>query len=171
MLQASTTTRSSRKRDPGTMRVPASPPPSDRESPLLRSREGPPPVALDHPRLGEGGPGQPPPPGAHDRCSPWGGEPASGMLRAPPGAGPRRVKAMEVPGAARFTALCGGAPMHKGPPAPGAHRAGTFGLFRLPGGCPRRLAPELADPAAAEEAEGSIARRSARGRSSTGRSG
>jgi hypothetical protein len=93
------------------------------------------------------------------------------VLRAPPGAGPRRVKAMEVPGAAQFVVLCGGAPMRRGPPAPGAHRAGTFGLFRLPGGRPRRLAPELADPAAAEEAEGSIARGSARGRSSTGRSG
>jgi hypothetical protein len=33
---------------------------------------------------------------------------------------------------------------------------GTFALFLLPGGCPRRFIPEL-DPAAAEEAEGSIA--------------
>jgi hypothetical protein len=37
----------------------------------------------------------------------------------------------------------------------GAHRAGTFSLFLLPGGCPRRFAPELV-PAAVEEAEGSI---------------
>jgi hypothetical protein len=33
---------------------------------------------------------------------------------------------------------------------------GTFALFLLPGGRPRRFIPEL-DPAAAEEAEGSIA--------------
>jgi hypothetical protein len=36
-----------------------------------------------------------------------------GVLRAPPGAGPRRVKAMEVPGAARFATLCGGALMRR----------------------------------------------------------
>jgi hypothetical protein len=46
--------------------------------------------------------------------------------------------------------------MRKGPPAPGVHREGTFALFLLPGGRPRRFVPEL-DPAAAEEAEGSIA--------------
>jgi hypothetical protein len=63
---------------------------------------------------------------------------------------------MEVPGAAWFAAPCGGAPMRRGPPAPSVHRAGTFVLFRLPGGRPQRFAPELADPAAAEEAEGSI---------------
>jgi hypothetical protein len=45
--------------------------------------------------------------------------------------------------------------MHRGPPAPGIHRAGIFALFLLPGGRPRRFAPEL-DSAAAEEAEGSI---------------
>jgi hypothetical protein len=81
-----------------------------------------------------------------------------GAFRAPPGAGPRRVKAMEVPGVAWFAASCGGVPMHRGPPAPGVHRAGTFVLFRLPGGRPRHFAPELADLAVAEEAEGSIAR-------------
>jgi hypothetical protein len=51
-----------------------------------------------------------------------------------------------------------GAPMCKGPPAPGAQRAGTFGLFLLPGGRPRRFALELEDAAAAEEAERSMAR-------------
>jgi hypothetical protein len=96
---------------------------------------------------------------------------SDGVFRAPPGAGPRRVKAMEVLGAAQFATLGGGAPMRRGPPAPGAHQAGTFGLFRLPGGRQWRLAPELADPAAAEEAEGSIAWGRARGRSSTRRSG
>jgi hypothetical protein len=96
---------------------------------------------------------------------------SDGMLRAPPGVEPRRVKAMEVPGAARFAAPCGGAPMRREPPAPGVHRAGTFGLFRLPGGRPRCFTPELADPAAAEEAEGSIAQGSIRGRSSTRRGG
>jgi hypothetical protein len=45
--------------------------------------------------------------------------------------------------------------MRRGPPAPGVHRAGIFALFLLPGERPRRFAPEL-DPAAAEEAEGSI---------------
>jgi hypothetical protein len=94
-----------------------------------------------------------------------------GAFRAPPGAGPRRVKAMEVPGTAWLAAPCGGAPMRRGPLTPGAHRAGTFGLFQLPGGRPRRFAPELADPTAAEEAEGSITRGSIRGRSSTRESG
>jgi hypothetical protein len=56
---------------------------------------------------------------------------------------------------ARFAVPRIGAPRRKGPPAPGAHRAGTFSLFLLPGGRSRRLAPELV-PAAAEEAEGSI---------------
>jgi hypothetical protein len=80
-----------------------------------------------------------------------------GAFRAPPGAGPQRVKALEVPGAAWFAAPCDGAPMRRGPPAPGVHRAGTFALFLLPWGRPRRFAPVL-DLAAAEEAEGSIAR-------------
>jgi hypothetical protein len=63
---------------------------------------------------------------------------------------------MEVPGAVRFTVPCIGAPMRRGPPAPGVHRAGIFGLFLLPGGRPRRFVPELADPVAMEEAEGSM---------------
>jgi hypothetical protein len=75
---------------------------------------------------------------------------------------------MEVPGAAWFTTLGGGAPMHRGPPALGVHRAGTFALFWLLGGHPRHFAPELADSAAAEEAEGSIARGGISGGSSTG---
>jgi hypothetical protein len=83
------------------------------------------------------------------------GAKGDGAFRAPPDAGPRRVRALEVPGAARFTVPRIGAPRRKGPPAPGAHRAGTFSLFLLPGGRPRRFAPELV-PAAAEEAEGSI---------------
>jgi hypothetical protein len=62
---------------------------------------------------------------------------------------------MEVPGAAQFAVARIGAPRRKGPPAPGAHRAGTFSLFLLPEGRPRRFAPELVS-AAAEEAEGSI---------------
>jgi hypothetical protein len=45
--------------------------------------------------------------------------------------------------------------MRRGPPAPGVHRAGIFALFLLPGGRPRRFAPEL-DPAVPVEAEGSI---------------
>jgi hypothetical protein len=76
-----------------------------------------------------------------------------GVFRAPPGAGPRRVKAVEVPRAAQFAALCVGTLMRRGPPAPSVHRAGALALFLLPGGRPRRLAPELADPVAAEEAE------------------
>jgi hypothetical protein len=38
----------------------------------------------------------------------------------------------------------------------GIHRAGIFSLFLLPGKHPQRFIPEL-DPAAAEDAEGSIA--------------
>jgi hypothetical protein len=57
-----------------------------------------------------------------------------GALRAPPGARPRRVKALEVPGAARSAMPCIGAPMRRGPSAPGVHRVGTFALFLLPGG-------------------------------------
>jgi hypothetical protein len=53
-----------------------------------------------------------------------------GEFRAPPGAGPRRVRAPEVPGAARFASPCLGTPMRRGPPALGVHRAGTFALFR-----------------------------------------
>jgi hypothetical protein len=78
-----------------------------------------------------------------------------GAFGAPPGARPRRVWALEVPGAARFAVPRIGAPRRRGPPAPGAHRAGTFSLFLLPGGHPRCFAPELV-PAAVEEAEGSI---------------
>jgi hypothetical protein len=44
-----------------------------------------------------------------------------GAFRAPPGAGPRRVKALEAPGAAQFASSCLGAPMRRGPPAPGVH--------------------------------------------------
>jgi hypothetical protein len=76
-------------------------------------------------------------------------------FRAPPGAGPQRVKAREVPRAARFATPCVRALMHRGPPAPDVHRAGTFALFLLPGGRPWRFA---LDPAAAEEVEGSLAR-------------
>jgi hypothetical protein len=76
-------------------------------------------------------------------------------FKAPPGAGPRRVRAQEVPSAARFAMPRIGAPRRKGPPVMGTHRAGTFSLFLLPGGRLRRFAPELV-PAAAEEAEGSI---------------
>jgi hypothetical protein len=76
-------------------------------------------------------------------------------FRAPPGAGPQRVKAREVPGAARFATPCIGTLMRRGPPTPGVHRAGTFALFLLPGGRPRRFA---LDPAAVEEVEGSLAR-------------
>jgi hypothetical protein len=80
---------------------------------------------------------------------------SDGEFRAPPGAGPQRVRAPEVPGAAQFASPCLGAPMRRGPPAPGVHRAGTFVLFLLPGGRLRRFAPELG-PAAAEEVEGSM---------------
>jgi hypothetical protein len=77
-----------------------------------------------------------------------------GEFRAPPGAGPQRVRASEVPGAARLTSSCLSASMRRGLPAPGAHRVGTFVLFLLPGGRPRCFAPELGP--AAEEAEGSM---------------
>jgi hypothetical protein len=69
-------------------------------------------------------------------------------------AGPRRVRAPEVPGATWLASSGLGAPMRRGPPAPGVHRAGTFSLFLLPGGHPQCFVPEL-DPAA-EELEGSM---------------
>jgi hypothetical protein len=80
-----------------------------------------------------------------------------GMDKAPPGAGPQRVKALEVPGEARFSMPCVGAPMRRGPPALGALTAGTFILFRLPRGHPRCFVPAPEDPAAAKESEGSMA--------------
>jgi hypothetical protein len=69
-------------------------------------------------------------------------------------AGPQRVRALEVPGVARLALSCLGAPMRRGPSAPGVHRAGTFSLFLLLGGRPRRFVPELGP--AAEELEGSM---------------
>jgi hypothetical protein len=66
---------------------------------------------------------------------------SDGTFRAPPGAGPLRVKALEAPGAARFASSCLGAPMRRGPPAPGIHRAGIFALFLLPGGVLAALRP------------------------------
>jgi hypothetical protein len=78
-----------------------------------------------------------------------------GEFRAPPGTGPLRVRAPEVPEAARFASSCLSALIRRGPPAPGVHRAGIFALFPLPGGRPRHFAPELA-PAATEELEGSM---------------
>jgi hypothetical protein len=80
-----------------------------------------------------------------------------GAFRVPPGAGTRRVKALEVPGAARSATPCIGAPIRRRPLAPGVHRAGTFALFLLPGGRPRRFVPEP-DPTAVDEAEGSMLR-------------
>jgi hypothetical protein len=77
--------------------------------------------------------------------------------RAPLGAGPRRVKALEVPGAAQFSVPCAGAPMRRGPPALGTPMAATFGLLRLPRGCPCRFVHAPEDLAAAEEVEGSMA--------------
>jgi hypothetical protein len=68
-------------------------------------------------------------------------------------AGPQRVRAPEVPGAAWLTSSGLIAPMRRGPPAPGVHRAGTFSLFLLPGGRPRHFIPELGP---AEELEGSM---------------
>jgi hypothetical protein len=90
-----------------------------------------------------------------------------GSASAPTGAGPQRVKALEVPGAARFSVPCADAPMRMGPPALGAQMAGTFSLFLLPEGCPWRFAPALEDPAAAE---GSMVQgRCLRSKSSAGR--
>jgi hypothetical protein len=65
----------------------------------------------------------------------------------------RRVRTPEVPGAAWLASSGLSAPMRRGPPAPGVHRAGTFSLFLLPGGRPRRFVLELG-PAAEESQEG-----------------
>jgi hypothetical protein len=80
-----------------------------------------------------------------------------GAAKAPPGAGPRRVRAEEALGAARFSVPRTGALMHRGPLAPGTPTAGTFGLFLLPKGRPRRLFPGPEHPAAVEEEDGSMA--------------
>jgi hypothetical protein len=50
-----------------------------------------------------------------------------------------------------------GAPMRRGPLAPGVPNAGTFGLFLQPKGRPRRFFPVAVDPMAAEKEEGSMA--------------
>jgi hypothetical protein len=89
-----------------------------------------------------------------------------GKFRAPPRGGPLKVRALEVPAAARLASPCRGAPMRRGLPAPGVHWAGIFALLPLPGGRPRRFVPELG-PAVAAELEGSMARRRRR-RSGTG---
>jgi hypothetical protein len=78
-----------------------------------------------------------------------------GEFREPLGAGPRRVRAPETPGAARSVLLRLVAPMRRGPLAPGAHWARTFAVLPLPEERPRRFTPELG-PAAAAEAEGSM---------------
>jgi hypothetical protein len=85
------------------------------------------------------------------------GAAASGdcKFRAPPRVGPLRVRAPEVPKAVWLASPCLDALMWRGPPALGVHQAGTFALFLLPGGRPRRFAPEL-DPAAVAELEGSM---------------
>jgi hypothetical protein len=44
-----------------------------------------------------------------------------GKFRAPPRAGPLRVRAPEVLAAARLASPCHGVPMRRGPPAPGVH--------------------------------------------------
>jgi hypothetical protein len=54
----------------------------------------------------------------------------------------------------RLSSSCLDAPIRRGPPAPGVHRAGTFSLFLLPGGHPWRFIPKL--DLAAEELEGSM---------------
>jgi hypothetical protein len=78
-----------------------------------------------------------------------------GEFRAPPHEGPLRVRAPEVPEAARIASPYLGAPMWRGPPALGVHWAGIFALLPLPGGRPRCFAPELG-PTAAAELEGSM---------------
>jgi hypothetical protein len=78
-----------------------------------------------------------------------------GEFRAPPRAGPLRVRAPEVPEAAQIASPYLGAPMRRGPLAPGVHWARIFVLLPLPRGRPRRFAPELG-PAAAAELEGSM---------------
>jgi hypothetical protein len=90
-----------------------------------------------------------------------------GAFRAPPGDGPRRVRVLKVPGAARFTPPRIGAPRRRGPLVSGVHRVGTFSLFLLPEGRPRRFAPKLVS-AAAEEAEGFIGLGGHWGRNGTG---
>jgi hypothetical protein len=69
--------------------------------------------------------------------------PGDGAYRAPPGAGPRRVKAPEAPGAAGFALPYLNAPMRRGPPVPGVHRARIFALFLLPGGAHGASPPSL----------------------------
>jgi hypothetical protein len=82
---------------------------------------------------------------------------SGGIAKAPPGAGPRRVRAEEALGVVRFSMPCAGAPMRRGPPALSVPTAGTFSLFLLPKGHPRCFFPRLEDLTAAEEEEGSMA--------------
>jgi hypothetical protein len=89
-------------------------------------------------------------------CDTAGGR--DGAFRAPPGAGPRRVKAMEAPGAARFAVPYVGAPMRRGPPASSVHRAGTFVLFLLPGGAPAAFRPRAHRSCGGGGGKGSMAR-------------
>jgi hypothetical protein len=90
----------------------------------------------------------------------------NGEFKAPPCVGPLRVRAPEVPEAARIASLYLGTPMRRGPLALGVHWAGIFVPLPLPGGRPRRFVPELG-PVAAAELEGSMAR-GRRSRSGTG---
>jgi hypothetical protein len=79
-----------------------------------------------------------------------------GAAQAPPGAGPRRVRAEHALGAAWFFGSRTGAPMRRGPLALGALTASAFGLFLVPKGRPRRLFPGPEDPAAEGEEDGSM---------------
>jgi hypothetical protein len=61
-----------------------------------------------------------------------------GAFRAPPGAGPRRVKALEALGAARFASSCLGASMRTGAVRP---PGGDLGLVPAVRGAPAALHP------------------------------
>jgi hypothetical protein len=162
-LQASMMTRSSKKQDPSTMRGPS----------ISAARRRGVATTLVVGGATSYGPGSSAAEGRGPRAAStsrsarlmlpvrWGAcatATGDGAFRAPPGAGPWKVKELEVPRAAQFAAPYVDALMCRGPPALGIHWVGTFALFWLPRGRPRRFAPKLADPAAAEEAEGSITR-------------
>jgi hypothetical protein len=80
-----------------------------------------------------------------------------GAAKAPRVARSQRIRAKEALRAARFSLPRTGTPVRRGPPAPDAPMAGSFGLFLLPRGHPRRFFPMAVDPVTVEEEEGSMA--------------
>jgi hypothetical protein len=63
----------------------------------------------------------------------------------------------EALGVVRFSSHCTNTARRRGPPAPVALTAATFGFFLLPRGCPRRFLPAADEPVAVEAEDESMA--------------